>query len=105
MTQEYLRVFQSFNIEDVRDHLLIMGDLSGDCAKCRALGVDSYTAKECPECHTPYQYITSRRLEANPGERFQWARRIREKRPDLILVDYTDYTKAIGHKKAKDFFG
>lgn len=102
---EYLRVFKPFDIEDVRKHLLIMGDLKGDCGACRALGIDSYSAAQCPECGTPFKYVTSRRLEANPGERFQLARRLYEKRQDLIFIDYTDYTKVLGQKKARDFFG
>jgi len=28
-----------------------------------------------------------------------------EKRPELIFIDYDDYSKAIGKKKARDFFG
>lgn len=103
--QDFLRVFQPFDIEDVKKHLLIMGDLAGDCASCRALGLDFYQATQCKECGTPFKYLTSRRLEANPGERFGLARRMREKRPDLIFIDYTDYTKLIGQKKARDFFG
>ena len=102
---EFLRVFKPFDIEDVRKHLLIMGDLSGDCGACRALGIDSYQATQCPECGTPFKYVTSRRLEANPGERFQLARRVFEKRKDLVFIDYTDYTKVLGQKKARDFFG
>ena len=102
--QEFLRTFKQFDIEEVRKHLLIMGDLSADCASCRHLGIDGYTAKSCPECGTPFRYVTSRRTEANPGERFQFARRIHEKRPDLLNIDYTDYMKVLGQKKARDFF-
>lgn len=105
MGQEFLRVYQSFSFEEVEKHLLIMGDLKGDCASCRALGIDSYHAKQCPECGTPFKYVTSRRLEANPGERFQWAKRVRDQRPDLIPIDYTDYSKTLGKKKAREFFG
>lgn len=104
MSAEYLRTFQPFNIEEVRQHLLIMGDLTGDCAACRALGIDGYTVKACPQCSTPFRYITGRRLETHPQERFHFARRMREKRPDLILIDYLDYTRVIGQKKARDFF-
>lgn len=103
--REYLRVFRPFDIEDVQKHLLIMGDLSGDCASCRALGIDSYSAGVCPECGTPFKYVTSRRLDANPGERFQLAKRVAEKRPDLVFIDYSDYMKVLGQKKARDFFG
>ena len=102
---EYLRTFRQFDLEDVKQHLLIVGDLSGDCASCRALGIDSYSAKSCSQCGTVFKYVTSRRLEAHPGERFQFARRIQQKRPDLTVLDYTDYDKAIGRKKARDFFG
>ena len=105
MTTEFLRIFKKFNIEEVRDHLLIAGHLVGDCAACRALGIDVLNAHKCPECQTAFKYLTSRRLELHPGERFQFAIRMTEKRPDLILVDYTDYTKAMGQKKARDFFG
>ncbi len=105
MTREFLRTFQPYDFEDVEKHLLIMGDLKGDCASCRALGIDSYSAKTCPECGTPFKYVTSRRLESSPGERFQWAKRVRESRPELILIDYSDYQKILGKKKARDFFG
>ncbi len=105
MGHEFLRVYKSFSFEEVEKHLLIMGDLKGDCASCRALGIDSYSARQCPECGTPFKYVTSRRLEANPGERFQWAKRVSEQRPDLIPIDYTDYSKTLGKKKAREFFG
>ncbi len=101
---EYLRVFQPFDIEEVKSHLLIMGDLTGDCGSCREIGLDTSNLKVCPHCGAQFKYVTSRRLELNPGERFQWARRVREKRPDLIMIDYTDYSKLIGQKKARDFF-
>ncbi len=104
MSQEYLRTYKPYHIDEVKQHLLIMGDLSGDCAACRALGIDSYQAKSCPECKTPFKYVTSRRLETHSGERFQLVRRVQEKRPDLIFIDFTDYTKTIGQKQARDFF-
>lgn len=105
MAQEFLRTFRSFDIEEVKSHLLLMGDLSADCGACQELGIDGYTAAECPACGAVFKYATSRRLENNPGERFQFAKRMTEKRPDLTLIDYTDYSKVLGKKKARDFFG
>jgi hypothetical protein len=102
--QEYLRVFKPFDIDDIRKHLILMGDLSADCGACKELGLDMATAKSCPHCGAVFKYATSRRLENNPGERFSWAKRTQERRPDLILIDYTDYTKLLGQKKARDFF-
>lgn len=105
MGKEFIRVYREFDMDEVAKHLLIMGDLSGDCASCRCLGIDYYSAGMCPECGVPFKYVTSRRLEGNPGERFQLARRMRDKRPDLTFIDYTDYQKLMGQKKARDFFG
>lgn len=105
MKSEYVRVFQPMNFEEVDRHLLIMGDLKADCAACRELGIDVYTAKTCPGCGTPFKYLTSRRIESHPGERFHEVRRLSEKRPDLIFIDYSDYSKLLGKKKARDFFG
>ena len=102
---EYLRVFKTFDIAEVQKHLLIWGDISSDCAACRALGIDAYKATQCPECGTPFKYVTSRRLDTNPGERFQLVRRMFDKRQDLLFIDYTDYSKTLGQKKARDFFG
>jgi len=105
MAREYLRTYKLFDIEEVKEHLLIMGDLTADCASCRALGIDPYRAQACPQCQTPFKYMTSRRVDTHPGERFQFARRMQEKRPDLMLIDYSDYTKTLGQKQARDFFG
>ena len=102
--QQYLRIFKSFDIEEVRKHLIIMGDLSADCGSCRMLGIDAIAAKSCPQCGTQFKYAASRRVSNNPGERFGWAKRTQEKRPDLILIDFEDYSKILGQKKARDFF-
>lgn len=102
---EYLRVFKPFDLAEVQQHMLILGDLVGDCASCRALGIEPYSTTVCPECGTPFKYVTSRRLESHSGERFHLAKRMAEKRPDLIFIDYTDFSKAVGQKKARDFFG
>lgn len=104
METRYLRCFRPFHIEEVKKSLLIIGDLTGNCASCNALGINAYTTKACPECGTVFKYIASRRLETHPSERFQLARRLAEQRPDLLLIDYQDYQKAAGDKAAKDFF-
>ncbi len=102
--KEFLRTYLPYDITEMKQYLLIMGDLSADCAACKALGIDGYAARQCPQCGTPFKYITSRRLETHGEERFRLVRRMREKRPDLAVIDYTDYIKTLGHKKARDFF-
>lgn len=104
MSREHLRVWQQFEIEEVEKHLLILGDVTADCAACRELGIPYLEARECPKCKTTYRFVTSRRLESHPGERFQIVSRLRERRPDLTFVDYEDYKRTLGRKKARDFF-
>ncbi len=105
MSRDFLRVFRELDIEEVKKHLLIWGDLSSDCASCRNLGINVFSAKQCPQCGAQFKYVTSRRLDQHPGERFHLVRRMQEKRPDLLFIDYTDYTKLLGQKQARDFFG
>lgn len=102
---QYLRIWKSFDIEEVEKHLLLLGDLTGDCGACRELGISYQTAKECPRCKAAFRYVTSRRMETHPGERFHIVARIHDKRPELIFIDYDDYKKILGRKKARDFFG
>ncbi|MBI4388392.1 MAG: hypothetical protein HY582_05060 [Candidatus Omnitrophica bacterium] len=101
---QFLRNWKEFDIQDITRHLLILGDLSGDCANCRELGIDTWKALECPKCHTKFKFIASRRSADHPGERFQLARRMSEGRRDLMVVDYDDYHRTIGGQKARDFF-
>ena len=92
---EFIRVWKEFDIQDISEHLLIVGDITGDCSKCRALGIDYSKAKACPKCKTNFKYIASRTRET---------RRIKNKRPDLIFIDLEDYKKATGKIKARDLF-
>ena len=100
----WIRVWKDENIAEIQSHLMIVGDLKGDCASCRALNLEYKTARQCPECGTTFRYITSRRFETHPGERFQIVKRLTEIRKDLIWIDYDDYKKLTGREKAKEFF-
>ena len=104
MGREYLRTWQAYDIEEVEKHMLMLGDLTGDCAACRELGIRYQEAKECPRCKTVFKYVTSRRLETHPGERFQIVSRLKERRPEWTFIDYEDYKRTLGRKKAREFF-
>ncbi|OQA55886.1 MAG: hypothetical protein BWY42_01286 [Candidatus Omnitrophica bacterium ADurb.Bin277] len=105
MSPHFLRTFRQFDIEEVKKSLMIAGDLTANCAACNALGLDPYKTAVCPECGVTFRYVASRRLDSHPSERFQLARRLAEKRPDLTLIDLSDYKSATGDKSAKEFFG
>lgn len=104
MGKELLRIWQYYDIEEVSKHILILGDVTGDCGACRELGIAYLEARECPKCKANFRYVTSRRLETHPGERFQIVGRLKEKRPELAFIDYEDYKRTLGRKKARDFF-
>ena len=100
----WIRVWYEKDIAEIEQHLMMIGDLKGDCAQCRELNLDYKQVRQCPKCGTVFHYITSRRLESHPAERFQIVKRTNEIRPDLVCIDYEDYKKLTGRQKARDFF-
>ena len=98
---KYIRIWQTLDIREVESRLLISGDTVGDCANCRCLGIQ-YDQKTCPQCKTEFKYLTSRRMESHPGESFRIVQRLKEKRPDLIFIDYTDYKHLSGKLKGRN---
>jgi hypothetical protein len=104
MGKDYIRIWTEKNIEDIENHLLIAGDLHGDCAHCREVGLDYVTAKTCPHCHTEFHYISSRNAIGEGDHRFHVVKQIFAKRQDLIFIDYDDYKRISGRNKAKKFF-
>lgn len=100
----WIRVWEEKQLPEIEQHILIVGDAFGDCGPCRQLGLDYKTVKECPNCHTPFRYVTSRRFESNPGERFHIVKRLAQTRKDLVWIDYQDYKNLTGKQRAREFF-
>ncbi len=92
---DLIRVWKEMDVTDIGKHLLIAGEVTGDCSNCRELGINYSTAKACPKCGNEFKYIASRPHEI---------RKIKNKRPDLIFIDLEDYKKVTGKIKAKDLF-
>ena len=92
------------DIAEIEQNLLVIGDSLADCGKCRELGLDYKTVKQCPNCHTVFSYVTSRRFGTHPGERFQIVKRLGQIRTDLTWIDYDDFKTITGRQRARDFF-
>ncbi|HCM43095.1 MAG TPA: hypothetical protein PLY88_03055 [Candidatus Omnitrophota bacterium] len=105
MSKIFLRVYQSHPIDEVRRALLILGEVTGNCAQCGEMGLNHRDITACPHCGARFRFIASRRLETHPAERFQFAKRIATERPDLTLVDLGDYQKNDASAKARDLLG
>lgn len=100
MNKAYIRVWQESDLDEISQHLLVVGDLTGDCSHCRQIGIDYTGSITCPKCQTAFKYIACRSRETSFGH----IKRIKEKRSDLIFLDYNDFKQAIDRHKAKEFF-
>lgn len=100
----YIRVWQTCDIEALKKHLLIVGDVTADCAACRELGIDWVAAKDCPKCRTVFRFIASRLTGPLDRNRGATVKRIKEKRPDLTFIDHEDYKEITGKQQAREFF-
>ncbi len=92
---DLIRVWKEMDVSDIEKHLLIAGEVTGDCSSCRELGINYSSVKACPQCGNEFKYIATR---------FHEIRKIKQKRPDLIFIDFEDYKKATGKIKAKGLF-
>ncbi|MDD5439895.1 MAG: hypothetical protein PHS37_06895, partial [Candidatus Omnitrophica bacterium] len=90
--------WQEVELGYVREHLLIAGDPTGDCSKCKEVGISIITARTCPHCMTEFKYIATR-LANNPSQ----AKKLKLKRPDLIAIDLSDYKEAVARQEARRF--
>ena len=100
----YIRIWQTCDVQEISKHLLIVGDLTADCAACRELGIDYAAAKTCPKCSTVFRFIASRNAGKLDRDRGSVVKRIKERRPDLTFIDYEDYKGIIGRHEAREFF-
>ncbi len=98
----YIRIWQACDIEQISKHLIIVGDITADCANCREFGIEYAQARSCPKCGTEFKFIACR---SAGGQTMGTAvRRITSRCPNLTFVDYGDYKSLIGKKEARDFF-
>lgn len=95
-----IRTIKEFNLDDVSSHLLVVGDLTGDCFNCKELGLDYLKIKSCPKCKTEFRYITSRRLNSTSLKSLSY---LHKKRLDLVCIEFNDLKQHKGREKARDF--
>ena len=104
MEKDLLRVWNSFDINEVKKHLLVIGDSLGSCESCKELGLDYATVKACPSCGTPFKYVCLRHTAGAAEGRFHVVKRLLSQRTDLTVVDYDDFKKIQGRDAAHKFF-
>jgi hypothetical protein len=82
---------------------LIIGDMTGDCANCKHIGIDYQAQKNCPNCQTEFKYIASRAVSSSL-DYGGFVNRIRWRRPDLVFIDLNDFKHVTEKNKAREFF-
>ena len=98
----FIRIWEELPVEHIRNHLIIIDDLYGSCAKCKQLGLNYIKDKICTGCGTEFKYITTKLK--NNSDSLQILKRIKKEGLALKLIDKDDYTKAVAHNAAKDLF-
>jgi len=103
MSPTWIRSWMEVDIEDLKSHVLLVGELTSNCGKCKEMGLNVETVTHCPNCNAEFRYATSRLAGGSAHERFTIINRIRRKRANLTLIDYDDYKKLLGKSQAEDF--
>jgi hypothetical protein len=98
---EHMRVWAEVDITEVADHIIIADDKFGFCTGCREIGIKVEGVTQCPKCGRVFKYISARESK---GGRHEIVARLRRKAPALTFVDYDDYERLTGKKKAEGLF-
>jgi hypothetical protein len=98
----FVRFWNEVNVDEIQNHLLLIDDLYGTCAKCKCLGLNYLKDKKCKQCGTEFKYITT--VLKNSGEVGKILQRIKREGLNLIMIDKEDFNKATAHHAAKDLF-
>ncbi len=93
-----MRVYKKMDVDEIKSHLLIYGDLGGICAHCQGMDI-KLEETHCCGCRTEFQYIAFRNVKVHMPKILK----LHETRPHIIIVDYEDYRYHEGALKAKEF--
>ena len=101
----FIRFWQPADVEGIKQHLLIVGDVTGECGACRCLGIKYTEVKGCPECKTEFKFMTARAATGSAKAVGGLIKRLKDRRPDLQMVDFDDYKAVTGRLSARDLLG
>ena len=99
MSEKLVRIYKKFHIDEIKEYVLVCGDLSANCSKCNAVGIKT-NADKCPECSTQFKYVTFRNVKGNMPK----IHKLIDERSDLIFIDYDDFKRATGSLKIEGLF-
>ena len=56
---EYMRVWKEIDIEEVKNHIIMVEDKYGHCPGCKQIGIELKELGKCPGCGRVFKYATS----------------------------------------------
>ena len=98
---EYLRVWTEIDIADIQDHIIMVDDKYGHCPNCKKIGIELKDITHCPSCDREFKYATSKEARGGKHEIVMFTRK---RLPHLTFIDYDDYERVTGKKKAESLF-
>ena len=99
MNPKFIRVYKKIELDDVKEHMMICGDLSYSCTKCNNMTL-KIEMTNCPECQTDFRYISFRNVKDNTPKMLK----LSETHTHLTFIDFDDFKKMTGSAKAQNFF-
>lgn len=99
---ERVRIWTEVDIHEIENHITLVDDKFAFCPGCKEMGIKIEGLKSCPKCNREFKYVTARESRGLKG--LEMIGRIRKKLPDLTFVDYDDYERVTGKKKAESLF-
>ena len=97
-----VRVWQNLNVDEVRQHLILVDDLYGSCGNCRQLGLNYVKDAQCSGCGTTFRYLATKLR--SPGEVARILKRIESDGLKLTVIDREDFERAAAHDSVSNLF-
>ena len=89
-----VRVWQERDLKDIENHLFVFGELTGDCYKCRAIGLE--IQETCPQCHTQFKYAGFRRKVT-----LAFVAKFKQKYSAFECIDFDDFKRVLSKHEAR----
>ena len=94
-----IRVFHSLDLNDIKTHLLVIGDISALCENCQKFDL-TMESPVCPACKTEFKFAAFR----SPKIPMAKVSKLMRERPSMKIIDYDDYHHARGSSKFDNLF-
>ncbi|MCS6984075.1 MAG: hypothetical protein NZM25_02965 [Leptospiraceae bacterium] len=100
--EKFVRVYESFDPEELKAHTIVIDELEGQCLNCKTLGINYLKNKVCPSCQNEFRYVATN--ARNRELIIKILGRIRKEGLSLKLVEKEDLDKALARDALSDLF-